>query len=49
MYKYRLRYIKNGSIVAEEFKMRPFTKKDKARYEKISLEIKDAYNKGLVK
>jgi len=47
--KYRLRYIKKGSIVTKEFNMRPVTKEDKARYEKISLEIKEAYDKGLVK
>jgi|DEB0MinimDraft_6_1074348.scaffolds.fasta_scaffold54045_2 hypothetical protein len=49
MTTHRLRYIKNGKIVTKEFNTTPVTKKDEAWYEKISLEIKDAYDKGLVK
>ena len=49
MTTHRLRYIKNGKIVTKEFNTAPVTKKDEARYEKISLGIKDSYDKGLVK
>ena len=49
MTTYRLRYIKNGTLVTKEFNMRLVTKEDEARYNKIFLEIQDAYDKGLVR